>query len=80
MHVLIFDHNEPFYKLLNQYPKRLEIEQYLGVFQKYLKGQHIIKYKENYYFRIRKELDGIFIDDEKFLQCKYILQSIPFLR
>jgi len=83
MHVLIFAHNEPFYTILNQYPKRLEIEQYLVVFQRYLKRQHIIKYKENYYFQIEKDLSGIFIDDEKFLQCKYILMSIPednFLR
>ena len=80
MHVLIFDHNTPFYTILNQYPKKLEIEQYLGVIQKYLKRHHIIKYKENYYFRIKKELSGIYIDDEKFLQCKYILRSIPFLR
>ncbi len=80
MHVLIFDHNEPFYTILNQYPKRLEIERYFGVFQKYLKRQHIIKHKENYYFRIKKELSGIFIGDEKFLQCKYILLNIPFLR
>ena len=71
MHVLIFDHNKPFYTILNQYPKRLEIEQYLKVFEKYLKRHHIIKYKGNYYFLIKKELSGIFIDDKEFLQCKY---------
>ncbi len=70
MHVLIFDHNKSLYTIINQYPKNLEIESYLVLFQKYIKRQHIIKCKGNYYLQIEKKLTEIYIDDENFFQSK----------
>jgi len=56
LHTLGYNHGYEFKSIMAQYPNNQSIEIFLYDFVKYLTTNYIVKFKENYYFRIKKPI------------------------
>ena len=55
LHILDYDHGYEFDSMMARYPNKQSIKSYLYDFVKCLTTHYMVKFKENYYFRIKKE-------------------------
>jgi hypothetical protein len=57
LHLLIWDHSNAFYSILNKYPRKQEIDKYLHEFLVCLKRFYLVKQDHHLFFSIRKDTD-----------------------